>query len=62
MTIELVVLRVDDLIENEKRFKEIMDTFVECNEHRRLNLALLQGKYDNFKLNFKDFVHRQLLV
>ena len=60
--VEPVVLRVDDLAEDEKRFKEIMDTLAECNEHRRLDLALLQEKYDHFKLDFKDFVHRQLLV
>ena len=60
--VEPVVLRVDDLPEDGKRFKEIMDALAECNDHRRLDLALSQKKYDSFKLDFKDFVHRQLLV
>ncbi len=61
-TVESVVLRVVDLPEDEKRFKEIMDALAECNDHQRLDLALLQKKYDSFKPDYKDFVHRHLLI
>ena len=56
-----VVLRVEDLDEDEKRVKEILQKLLDSG-NTRLNLALLQDKSDTFKSDFRDFVHRGLLV
>ena len=56
-----VVLRVEDLDEDEKRVKEILEKLLDSG-NTRLNLALLQDKSDTFKSDFRDFVHRELLV
>ena len=60
-TVASIRLRVEDLDEDEKGFLGIMKKLIE-QAGRRLTLPGLQVIADKFMSNFKDFVHRQLLV
>ena len=59
--VEPVVLRVEDLDDDDKGVKEILENLLDSGHHR-LDLALLQDKSDTSRSNFRDLVYCRLLV